>query len=284
MKEKSAIEVPIAPRGDLPRIKLDLTADERVSQRHVKRNVHHGYLDAPPEGMQIVCYSYEEIFAEKIRALGERLMPRDLYDVIHLYRNQGMRPDRESVLNILKEKCDFKSIPVPSWATLEHEPRRAELELEWSNMLSHQLPSLPPFELFWSELRNVFMWLEEKVEPKVLVRVSAGADEDTQWAPSSYAQRWDFRVPLEVIRFAGVNRLCVNLGYDGTKRIIEPYSLRRTKAGNIILHALHADDKAHRSYRADRIESAEITPHSFNPTYAVELTPAGALHVLPVQY
>ena len=27
------------------------------------------------------CYSYEEVFAEKVRALAERARPRDLYDV-----------------------------------------------------------------------------------------------------------------------------------------------------------------------------------------------------------
>lgn len=34
---------------------------------------------------------------------------------------------------------------------------------------------------------------------------------------------------LETIRFAAANRLCVDLGYKGETRRIEPYSLRRTR-------------------------------------------------------
>lgn len=33
------------------------------------------------------------------------------------------------------------------------------LESEWSNMLSHQVPMLPPKEQFWQELPNRFAWL-----------------------------------------------------------------------------------------------------------------------------
>jgi len=36
------------------------------------------------------------------------------------------------------------------------------------------------------------------------------------------------RPALEIIRFAAVNHLCVDLTYDGSVRRIEPYSLRQT--------------------------------------------------------
>ena len=56
-------------------------------------------------------------------------------------------------------------------------------------------------------------------------------------------------------------RLCIELDYrdeDGRRsvRIIEPYSLRRTQAGHIVLHAVRADNQLHRSYRVDRIRGA----------------------------
>jgi len=40
-----------------------------------------------------------------------------------------------------------------------------------------------------------------------------------------------------VLRLICTNRLCVDLDYQGSTRRIEPYSLRRTKGENIILHA-----------------------------------------------
>lgn len=275
---------PLAPGGDLPRIKLDLTNDEKVVLSPVKRKVHHGYSDAPPAGIEILSYPFEEVFAEKVRALSERELPRDLYDVIHLYRHPEMRPSREVVVNVLKEKCLFKGIPFPKIQALEKEPQRTEIKTEWSNMLAHQLPSLPPFESFWSELIQVFAWLENKIEPPVLqpIQYKGRETEDQMWAPSSVAQSWGVRIPLEVIRFAGANRLVVNLGYQGKKRFIEPYSLRRTQAGNILLHAIRVDSGEHRSYRIDEIESAEVTSRTFVPKYTVELTPAGPVQV-PLQ-
>jgi hypothetical protein len=225
-----------------------------------------------------LCYPYEEVFAEKIRALGERELPRDLYDVIHLYRHADMRPNREGLLNILQEKCRFKSIAVPTLETLRQEPQRTELEQEWSNMLAHQLPALPPFDQFWKELPQIFEWLAGKVMPVTLQPVAAGTDEDIQWVAPPMAQAWGMAVPLEVIRFAAANRLCVDLGYDGSRRIIEPYSLRRTNAGNLLLHAIRADNRQHRAYRVDQIQSAEVTQKSFTPIYAIELTPSGPIH------
>jgi hypothetical protein len=63
----------------------------------------------------------------------------------------------------------------------------------------------------------------------------------------------------------------------GSALSVEPYSLRRTQAGEIVLHAVRADAQQHRSYRVDRIRGASITNHSFVPRYAVELTPTGPL-------
>src|SRR3569832_919378 len=68
-----------------PSIKLDLTANERVVLKPEKRRIFHEYSDCPIDTPQILSYSYEEIFAEKLRALAERARPRDLYDVVHLY-------------------------------------------------------------------------------------------------------------------------------------------------------------------------------------------------------
>jgi hypothetical protein len=56
-------------------------------------------------------------------------------------------------------------------------------------------------------------------------------------------------------------------------RMIEPYSLRRTGAGDILLFAVRADDAQSRSYRLDRIRGTGVTDRAFTPRYVVELTP-----------
>lgn len=65
-------------KNSMPRIKLDLSADEILVDDSVTMSVRHNYSDCPENGISIQAYSYAEIFAEKIRALKERTRPRDL--------------------------------------------------------------------------------------------------------------------------------------------------------------------------------------------------------------
>lgn len=93
---------PVSPTtGPWPKIKLDLTADERLVLPAVRREVFHPYSDKPADGFWINCYAYEEAFAEQMRALGERTRPRDLYDVINLYRHVEGRPAASVLRDVL---------------------------------------------------------------------------------------------------------------------------------------------------------------------------------------
>lgn len=268
---------PMQPRGDLPRIKLDITDDEVLVLDPVNREVHHPYSDRPEANIQAQCYSFEEVFAEKVRALAERLRPRDLYDVIHLYRHDSLRPDRTLIMSTLERKCAFKGISVPTMEILQNKPERAELEAEWKNMLAHQLSVLPPFEKFWQELPEVFEWLLREKPKSPVQSYPVRKDEDISWQPPAMAQAWGMSAPIEIIRFAAVNRLCIDLRYKGTSRLVEPYSLRKTKDGNIILKAIKHESAVDRSYRIDRIEGAFATNISFVPRYEIELTVSGPI-------
>jgi len=271
---------PMQPRGDLPRIKLDLTTDEILVLDPVVRGVHHPYSDLPADGIRIKSYSFEEVFAEKVRALAERERPRDLYDVVHLFRHDELDPNRSLILSTLEKKCAFKQIPVPTMDTFRNRPERDELESEWENMLAHQLPALPPFIQFWQVLPEVMEWLRGFVVKTVKEAIPVGRQAiDTTWRPPAMAQAWHTATPLERIRFAAANRLCVNLRYQNKYRLIEPYSLRRTQEGNILLYALRHESKDWRSYRVDRIQGAEITHIPFVPVHAIELTAAGSISI-----
>lgn len=270
---------PVATR-DLPRIKLDLTADERIVLAPKRVSVFHPYSDAPSEGIDVLAYAYEELFGEKVRALAERTRPRDLYDVVNLFRNGEALPSPSVLLDVLRQKCEFKGITVPVLGDLE--PHRGELQNLWQNMLAHQLPTLPPYESFWDELPAFFAWLAGGVAPRIPAAYAVGAGEvvlrqrDLRLPVSGQAQSF-----VEIIRFAAGNRLLVDLDYQGSTRRIEPYSLRRTQDGNIVLHAWNKDKNEHRSYRVDRIQGARTTNQSFVPRYAVELSPQGSVLVAP---
>jgi len=251
--------------------------------------VSHPYSDTPEDGITAHCYSYEEVFAEKVRALVERARPRDLYDVINLFRHDEFHPAAAVIHNALARKCAFKGIPFPTIGTLS--PLHEELVADWPVMLSHQLPSLPPVEAFWTELPALFAWIEEGRQPAVRAAYPLAAGDIVIRPPAGTLSipGMASTAPLEVIRFAASNRLCVELDYvdeQGNRgtRTIEPYSLRRTQAGDIILHAVRADNQQHRSYRVDRIRGARATQRTFTPRYAIELTPAGPISAPPSSY
>jgi predicted nucleotidyltransferase component of viral defense system len=75
-----------------PKLKIDLTSDELIVNRPVRRGVMHPYSDAPQPLAAINSYSIVDLLAEKLRALAQRCRPRDLYDVVFLFRHP--RPAR----------------------------------------------------------------------------------------------------------------------------------------------------------------------------------------------
>ena len=273
---------PLGRGGSLPRIKLDVTGDEVLVLPPVSRPVDHPYSDAPAGGISARCYAYEELFAEKIRALGERTRPRDLYDAVNLFRHGEFRPAAAVTLDVLKQKCGFKRIGVPTLAVLAGATE--ELLADWQAMLGHQLPVLPPFESFWDALPEFFRWLEGGAEPARLVTAPLRADEEVVRPAVGALRRAGLRGSsfLEVVRFAAANRLCVDLTYDESVRRIEPYSLRRTKTGDILLCAVRSDSGEARSYRLDRIQGAQITNQTFTPRYMIELSPMAIEPIPPL--
>ncbi len=273
---------PVAPGGALPKIKLDLTGDELLATAPASRPVAHPYSDVPAGGIHANCYAFDEIFGEKIRALGERARPRDLYDVINLFRNGEFHPSASTVKNILRRKCDFKNVPVTALDRLQ--AFKEELFTDWSTMLGHQLPALPPVESFWDALPEFFAWLEQpETTPLAPPPGIEGEGETIHMPTASLEGVRDYRHSLELIRFCGANRLCVEIDYQGKARQIEPYSLRRAKTGNILLHAIQSDDNGHRSFKIHEIRSARATQVTFIPRYTIELTPSGYQPIPPTE-
>ena len=256
-------------------VRLDLSASEKAVRPSVLREIAHAFPDKLPTPGTVRCYSFEEVFAEKIRAMGERSRPRDLYDIINLFRRRDLRSQPKLIREVLIEKCHTKGVPIPTFATLENSPFRSELESEWANMLAHQLPSLPPFDGFWTEIPQLFSWLEGQLEEAELASVPSDEESDEQWSPPPTVWTWGVGVPVETIRFAAANHLCIELGYQRTKRIVEPYALRRTKLGHTLLCAVKVATRESRTYRLDRIESIHVTPTPFKPVYRVELSATG---------
>jgi predicted nucleotidyltransferase component of viral defense system len=273
------IEGKVAYRGprqppSLPKLKLDLTKDEVLAAPAVRRSIAHPYSDAPAPSVEVACYSIEELMAEKVRALAERCRPRDLYDVASLHRHPDLAGRAAEVTRLLAIKCAHAGVPIPTAETIQESPLAREVESEWTNMLAHQLPHLPPFPQFWSKLAGIFEWLTAKTEPAQLPRLELQPDDDPTWVAPRRMTSWRTPFPLELVRFAGANRLKVEIDYRAKQgrrslRIVEPYSLRRAKNGALLLYVIN-DRGQVRSYDVGRIASARITEKTFIPRYHVE--------------
>ena len=243
----------------------------------VLRSIFHPYPDSFPDETPIYCYSFEELFAEKIRALGERNRPSDLYDIIYLFRRSDLNAEPEIIAEVLEYKCDFKEIPIPQISNVQTTECREEIEARWEPMLGRAVGFLPPIDNYWEELQIFFAWLNGEDYEIELLPIG----KDDTWKPASLKWQRGQSELLEPIRHAAVNRLLINLGYQNKNRSVEPYSLRRTQAGNILFYAMKSKARQIRSYRLDRIQSIEVTHHPYKPVHRVEFTAEGRI---PVPY
>lgn len=272
---------PLDQRGSVARIKIDITHDEALILEPVKRSIHHPYSDEPEGGLYAHCYAFEEVFAEKTRALIERARPRDLYDVIHLYRNRELITSKSLLSSTLEKKCAFKKIRVPTFTDIENHTKRGELDSEWASMLAHQLQTLPPLAQFWEELPLFFNWLHEGQEGPSLPAIST-SNVEVVWRPGRVSGvRWGSAY-IEKIQFAAANRVCIRLIYNGERRLVEPYSFRRSTDDAKLFYGYHREDSQIKCFKLDKFQGLEVTSEPFIPRFRVEINSVGRVNMPPV--
>jgi len=284
---------PLMPQINTPpRIRIDLTQHEVIVESPEKRPIRHFYSDAPDPPFSILCYTVNEVLAEKTRALLERqARARDVYDVVNISRNHRDEIDPKQASKILRKKFEFKELSVPSSEELISSIDFATLEANWDQQLRHQLPVLPPVQSYFNELKeSALAWMEERpvVERLPLVSVQAGDRAVPRMAFPQMAQARFGSVPpsggvafvsnsvLDKIRYAARNRLYVEIQYHGVSRIVEPYSLRIRGTGNLLLYVHEVlrggvRTEMTKAYMVAQIQEVKITEKEFHPRYAVEL-------------
>lgn len=97
-----------------PRIRFDITQHEQVVVPTVSRPVLHPYSDSMPADARVRTYAFEELLAEKTRALFERTRPRDLYDVVYILDNLEEPLDAETTRSTFAAKCRGKGFEPPT--------------------------------------------------------------------------------------------------------------------------------------------------------------------------
>lgn len=266
----------------LPRVLFDITQHEVIAAAPASRPIFHPYPDDLPTDALVTTYSLEELFAEKTRALHERMRPRDLYDVVQLVENYSSAVDFASARQIFNRKCTAKKITPPASETLAAQIRAStELEADWKTMLAHQLPALPPLDGIRTRVTVCLAWLDEPVAvapagaivapaPALLAKIRASADEEIVAPPGGTF--WGSAGPLELVRFAGSNRLLITFSYHGKHRVVEPYSLRRPRTGNLLLYAWEEGGGHIKAFTVREMFGIAVTDKTFIPRFIVELS------------
>lgn len=265
-----------------PRVRFDLTKHEPIIDDPDSREVFHPYPDPLPDASTVLTYSFDEILAEKVRALYERARPRDLYDVVFLLRNQPEAFALDHVGQVFRQKCQVKEISPPGTAEfIDLVEASSELRSEWESMLAHQLPLLPDLDDLLVELPELLGWIEEPAVALPAASLEGAPVRDTEPVEAGGIRYWGGGAPLEVIRFAGANRLLIEFDYKGKHRAAEPYSLRRAATGNLLLFAWETGETHIKAFNVDRIQNVRATRRSFIPRYRVEFSATGPMSAPP---
>lgn len=158
---------PLENRRSHEKIILDLSTYEQLFTDVRKLPVSHDYSDYDPEIFFAFSYSFDELFAEKIRAFSERARPRDLYDIINLYHERSLLNDKIDFIYLLRQKFARKHILFNYIWNISDHPQYNELLAAWDNMLSHQLADLNPIETYLEALTGFKAWLQRLVNDNI---------------------------------------------------------------------------------------------------------------------
>ena len=140
-------------RGNPSRIKLDLTAYEKIILPAIVLPLIHGYSDQCQA--EISAYRLEEILAEKLRTIIQRSYPRDLYDAWYILKFHRDKLDLKSVIETFHQKCEHKNIRQVDWQTFFQSPEILGKEAAFSNSLGRQLKELQSFAELTGELTEM---------------------------------------------------------------------------------------------------------------------------------
>jgi len=256
-------------RRSLQRIKFDLTQDEVLVDKPTHRDVQHAYADNILPAPQALCYSINEINAEKSRALYERQgRARDVYDVVHISRAFRESVDPAIASHVLRRKFDFKRLPPPSVEVILGRIDEGVLRANWTQQLRHQLPVLPDVDGFTDSLPEAIgWWLEPTLAAGPLAPISDASNETS-------APREPF--PYSPIIYAAHNHLCLHIHYKDVDRLVEPYSLRHPKTGNTLLYVWErqrggVQTEQIKAFEITEIQDVQVTSIPFGPRFHVEL-------------
>ncbi|HXH74685.1 MAG TPA: nucleotidyl transferase AbiEii/AbiGii toxin family protein [Bacteriovoracaceae bacterium] len=147
---------PLAATTATKTVKVDITFNETLVTEPVSRLILKSYdeYDDFKEVYEVPVYTVDEIVTEKICALidPKRSEPRDLYDIWHLFNEEGI--SRDFLPAYVVEKLKAKGV---NYADRRNNlaGKEARIGKMWDQRLSQQVSNLPDFgDVFRDVQRN----------------------------------------------------------------------------------------------------------------------------------
>lgn len=148
-------------RTPMCRIKVEVTAGERVVVAPAAHAVIHGY-EGGVSG-KVLCYVLEEILAEKLRALRQtdamlvsrgwhRPRARDYYDLWKILSTFGATIDVATVRRILPEKFAARGVSYSTVGDFFTDRLVHEARVNWQEKLGRLTPDLVPVDRVLADL------------------------------------------------------------------------------------------------------------------------------------
>ena len=144
----------VGPTGGVRRgIKLDLNSDEYIAHPDHRAQIFTRYSDQEADGQTLLVYSTDEILAEKLRCVMQRLQCRDLYDIWWLTQNR--RSDAVTAAELFVMKARHRRLE-PSVFRERFRARAEQYRERWSDELYSYMSHPPDVDRVLREVERTF--------------------------------------------------------------------------------------------------------------------------------
>lgn len=143
-------------------IKLEITKDEEVVSPPVFRLLIHDYEEEIK--VELLCYSLEEILAEKLRAIlqarrkleekGWGARARDYYDLWKILSLSKKEINFSAIPDIFRRKCQIRGVTFAEVGDFFPPVLISEIKKNWEGGLKEVVASVPPFQIVREELES----------------------------------------------------------------------------------------------------------------------------------
>lgn len=248
------------------RIKFDVSEYEKIILPLQQHPIIHNYSDSQMLQSRVLCYSLEEVLAEKLRSWIQRTRSRDLFDIVKIIDSKAVPISKTNILSTFFKKTIFKNVPIAGRDEMLYEPKFVEIELVWGQTIICPSTAI----IIASNAITLFKnFVTALFEPDILKAIGVSANPANLYL---YKIKSGIR---ETIIQAGKARQLIRMRYDNRDRNIEPYSFRFkvTKKGYAAEYFYGFDrtrGQTIKMFFLHQIQSLSILPEKYVPRWVVE--------------